>query len=175
LRHYLIGQHAIPDGQADLLLAQAVRDLLARHEDADTLEGRADALAALLHRRGLIDDALLVSAIEEGWLALYTAAIAQRAGIDAAGAWSMIADRSGQMLGTVLRAIDCDRDAAVTMLWRIGSAEGADEDMLVERAEAFEQMGVREAAEAVLIWRLDPNYRRAVIEIGEGGGRGRGR
>ena len=81
----------------------------------------------------------------------------------------MVADPSGMMLGTVLRAIGCGRDAAVTMLWRIGSAEGAGEDVLIERAEAFEKLSVRDAAEAVLIWRLDPNYRRAVIEIGEGG------
>ena len=169
LRHYLIRQHAVPDTQADLMLAGAVRDLLAEHEDADTLEGCADALALLLGQRELLDDALLIAALEEGWLALFTAALAQRAGIDAAGVWSMVADPSGMMLGTVLRAIGCGRDAAVTMLWRIGSAEGAGEDVLVERAEAFEKLSVRDAAEAVLIWRLDPNYRRAVIEIGEGG------
>lgn len=169
LRHYLIRHHAVPDIQADLLLAAAVRDLLAEHEDADTLEGRADALAGLLHERDLIDDSLLGAALEEGWLALFTAAVARRAGIDGNGVWSMIVDPSGMMLGTVLRAIDCERDIAVTILWRIGSAEGAGEEMIVERAEAFERLGVREAAEAVLIWRLDPNYRRAVIEIGEGG------
>jgi hypothetical protein len=45
------------------------------------------------------------------------------------------------------------------------------EDIIVARAEAFDRLGRREAAEAVLIWRLDPNYRRAVIEIGEGGRR----
>jgi uncharacterized protein (DUF2336 family) len=172
LRHYLIRQHAMPDIQADLLLAQAVRALLAEHEDADTLEGRADALALLLHERGLIDDKLLTDALEEGWLALFTAAVAQRAGIDAAGVWSMIVDPAGMMLGTVLRAIDCDRDAAVTLMWRIGSSEGATEEMLVARADAFEELGKAEAAEAVLIWRLDPNYRRAVLEIGAGGAGG---
>jgi hypothetical protein len=172
LRHYLIRQHAVPDIQADLLLAQAVRALLAEHEDADTLEGRADALALLLHERGLIDDKLLTDALEEGWLALFTAAVAQRAGIDAAGVWSMIVDPAGMMLGTVLRAIDCNRDAAVTLMWRIGSAEGATEEMLVARADAFEELGKAEAAEAVLIWRLDPNYRRAVLEIGAGGAGG---
>lgn len=175
LRHYLIRQHAMPDIQADLLLAGAVRGLLAEHEDADTLEGRADALALLLHERGLIDDKLLTDALEEGWLALFTAAIAQRAGIDAAGVWSMIVDPAGMMLGTVLRAIGCDRDSAVTLIWRIGSADGATEEMLVERAEAFEQLDRREAGEAVLIWRLDPNYRRAVLEIGESGAGGGGR
>ncbi|ARR53638.1 DUF2336 domain-containing protein [Rhizorhabdus wittichii] len=171
LRHYLIRHHGLPDSQADLLLAAAVRALLAEHDDADTLEGRADALAALLDAAGLIDDALLVDALEEGWLALFTAAVARRAGIDSAGVWSMITDPSGMMLGTVLRAIDCGREAAVTMLWRIGSAEGADEEAIVARADAFDALGRREAAEAVLIWRLDPNYRRAVIEIGEGGRR----
>ncbi|WP_340314482.1 DUF2336 domain-containing protein [Rhizorhabdus argentea] len=172
LRHYLIRRHAMPDAQADLLLAGAVRDLLDDHDDDDTLEGRADALAGLLGNACLIDDALLSAALEEGWLALFTAAIAQRAGIDSTGVWSMIADSSGMMLGTVLRAIDCSRDAAVTMIWRIGSAEGASEEALVERADAFDRLDVRDAAEAVLIWRLDPNYRRAVIEIG--GGRGAG-
>jgi len=171
LRHYLILEHAIPDSQADLLLAGAVRDLLADHEDADTLEARADTLAALLAERGLIDDALLTAALEEGWLALFTAAIAQRAGIDSASIWSMVADPGGMMLGTLLRSIDCGRDAAVTILWRIGSAEGVGEDAVVARAEAFDRLGLHEAAEAVLIWRLDPNYRRAVVEIGENGRR----
>jgi uncharacterized protein (DUF2336 family) len=171
LRHYLIRHHAMPDSQADLLLSGAVRALLAEHDDADTLEGRADMLADLLGKAELIDDKLLADALEEGWLALFTAAIAQRAGIDSAGVWSMITDPSGRMLGTVLRAIDCGREAAVTMLWRIGSAEGIDEEVLVARADAFDALGQREAAEAVLIWRLDPNYRRAVIEIGEGGRR----
>ena len=169
LRHYLIRQHAVPDTQTDLLLAGAVRDLLAEHDEIDTLEGRAQALADTLADRGLIDDAMLAAALEEGWLALFTAAIARRAGIDAAGVWSMVADPSGMMLGTVLRAIDCGRDAAVTMLWRIGSAEGAGEEILVARAEAFDRLSVRDAAQAVLIWRLDPNYRRAVLEIGDGG------
>lgn len=171
LRHWLVRQQAVPDGQADLLLAGAVGSLLAEHDDTDTLEGRAAALAALLAGKELIDDKLLADALEEGWLALFTAAIAQRAGIDPAGVWSMITDPAGLMLGTVLRAIDCGRDAAVTMLWRIGSAEGADEDSIVRRAEAFDALDQRDAAEAVLIWRLDPNYRRAVIEIGEGGKR----
>jgi uncharacterized protein (DUF2336 family) len=171
LRHYLVRQHAMPDSQADLLLAEAVAGLLAEHDEADTLEGRAAALAALLGARGLIDDKLLADALEEGWLALFTAAVAERAGIDPAGVWSMVADPAGMMLGTVLRAIDCGREAAVTMLWRIGSAEGAEEDAIVARAEAFDALDQREAAEAVLIWRLDPNYRRAVIEIGESGRR----
>ncbi len=169
LRHHLVDDHGLAEGRADLLLAEAVRALLAEHDDADTLEGRAEALATLLAARDLIDDRLLADALEEGWLALFTAAVAQRAGIDATGVWSMITDPAGMMQGTVLRAIDCGRDAAVTMLWRIGSAEGADEEAIVARADAFDALARREAAEAVLIWRLDPNYRRAVLEIGEGG------
>lgn len=169
LRHYLVRRHDVPEGQADLMIAGAVDGLLADHDDQDTLEGRAAALAALLAQRDLIDDRLLADALEEGWLALFTAAIAERAGIDAAGIWSMIADPAGMMLGTVLRAIDCGRDAAVTMLWRLGSAEGAGEDAIVARAEAFDALDRHAAAEAVLIWRLDPNYRRAVLEIGDGG------
>ncbi|KKC27600.1 DUF2336 domain-containing protein [Sphingomonas sp. SRS2] len=175
LRHYLIRQHAVPDTQADLLLAGAARNLLAEHEDADTLEGRAEALALLLADRELIDDALLTAALEEGWLALFTAALAQRAKMDSPGVWSMVADPSGMMLSTLLRAVDCGREAAVTMLWRIGSAEGASEETLVERANAFDGLSVHDAAEAVLIWRLDPNYRRAVLEIGDNPGPRTGR
>ena len=169
LRHYLIEQHGIEETRADLLLAATVRDLLAEHDDDDTLEARADALAGLLMARGRIDDALLSSSLEEGWLALFTSALAMRANIDAAGVWSMITDPSGMMLGTILRAIGCDRDHAVTMIWRIGSAEGIDEEELIVRADAFDTLNAREAAEAVLIWRLDPNYRRAAIEIGQSG------
>lgn len=168
LRHYLVRHHGMVESQADLLLADAVRALLAEHDDADTLEGRADALAGLLADRDLVDDVMLAAALEEGWLALFTACLARRAGIDSAGIWSMITDPQGMMLGTVLRAIECDREQAVTILWRIGSAEGVSEEVVIERADAFDALDQHEAAEAVLIWRLDPNYRRAVIEIGEG-------
>jgi len=171
LRHYLVDRQGMAEPRADLLMAGAVRGLLAEHDDADTLEARADVLAKLLSDRDMIDDRLLVDALEEGWLALFTAAIAQRAGMDSTGVWSMVTDPHGLMLGTILRAIDCDRAAAVTMLYRLGSAEGVAEDEIVARAEAFDRMSQRQAAEAVLIWRLDPNYRRAVIEIGEGGRR----
>jgi len=167
LRHYLVEQHGLEETRADLLLAGTVRDLLAEHDDRDTLEARADALAALLMARGCIDDGLLASALEEGWLALFTSALAVRAGIDGAGVWSMITDPSGMMLGTILRSIGCERDPAITMIWRIGSAEGVDEEELIARADAFDTLTAREAAEAVLIWRLDPNYRRAAIEIGQ--------
>ena len=171
LRHYLVDQHGIIESRADLVLADAVRGLLAEHDDSDTLDGRADALAALLDARGLIDDVMLTAALEEGWLALFTACLARRAGIDSPGIWSMITDPQGLMLGTVLRAVDCAREQAITILWRIGSAEGASEETVIQRADAFDALDRREAAEAVLIWRLDPNYRRAVIEIGEGGRR----
>lgn len=173
LRHYLIEQHRLEETRADLLLAATVRDLLAEHDDGDRLEARADKLAALLMGRARIDDALLSAALEEGWLALFTSALATRAGIDAAGVWSMITDPSGMMLGTILRAIGCERDHAVTMIWRIGSAEGVDEEELVIRADAFDTLNAHEAAEAVLIWRLDPNYRRAAIEIGQSGSGGK--
>lgn len=175
LRHYLIQQHRLEETRADLLLAATVRDLLAEHDDNDTLEARADALATMLMARGRIDDALLSASLEEGWLALFTSALAMRAGIDGPGVWSMITDPSGMMLGTLLRAIGCDRDHAVTMIWRIGSAEGIDEEELVIRADAFDMLNAPEAAEAVLIWRLDPNYRRAAIEIGQAGSPGGGR
>jgi len=171
LRHYMIRQHGIAEGRADLLLADAVSGLLTEHEDEDTLEGRAEALADLLWHRKLIDDALLLGALEEGWLALFTAAVAKRAGIDAAGVWSMLLEPSGMMLGTILRAINCDRTTAVTILWRVATAEAVPEEVVIERADAFDALTVREAAEAVLIWRLDPNYRRAVLEIGESGRR----
>lgn len=171
LRHYMIRQHDIAESRADLLLASAVSALLAAHDDKDTLEGRAETLAELLWHRKLVDDALLLGALEEGWLALFTAGVAKRAGIDAAGVWSMLVEPSGVMLGTILRAIACERTMAVTMLWRVASAEGAPEDVVVQRADAFDALTIREAAEAVLIWRLDPNYRRAVIEIGESGRR----
>jgi len=171
LRHYMIHQHGMAEGRADLLLVDAVSGLLTEHEDEDTLEGRAEALADLLWHRKLIDDALLLGALEEGWLALFTAAVAKRAGIDAAGVWSMLLEPSGTMLGTILRAIDCERTTAVTILWRVATAEAVAEEVVIERADAFDALTVREAAEAVLIWRLDPNYRRAVLEIGENGRR----
>jgi len=172
LRHFLIQDHHVAEPRADEILDEAVRDLLADHEDDERLEQRADALAALLHDRGLTDDALLLAALQEGWLALFTALVARRAGIDSNGVWSMVVDPAGLILATILRAIDCGRDTAITILWRIGSAAGTNEEALVEQAETFDRLTIRQAAEAALIWRLDPNYRRAVIEIGVGG-RGR--
>jgi uncharacterized protein (DUF2336 family) len=165
LRHHMVGRHDMPPVEADLHLSAVVGEILAEVEPVPSLETSAGRLAMVMLERALITDAMLLAAIEEGWLALFAAMLAARAGLEATTVWTMISDPSALMLAASLRAIGCGRAPAITILWRLGSAEGLSEDALGDRADIFDRIGEDEAQDALHIWRLDPEYRQMITRL----------
>lgn len=165
LRDYLTGVHRLTEVQADRALAFAATQALAGYDEGETLEGRALLLARRLHAALRIDDALLVRAVQEGRLVLAVAAMAVRAGIGFPAAWDMLAAPGGSRLLILLAAIGMAPADASRIALALALAAGEDGMDLPERMNAFALLDPDRARAAILPWRLDEGYRRAIAEL----------
>ncbi|TZG26145.1 DUF2336 domain-containing protein [Sphingomonas montanisoli] len=167
LRTYMVRRHGMRAERADAHVTAIGGAYLAEHQPVPGVEAAAATLVALLDEREMLDDELIMQALEDGLLPLFAAGLALRGAIDGATVWAMVADPSAWMVATLLKAIGCQREPAVTMLWRLGLAHGTAEDRLIERSEAFDALNEGRAHDALGIWRSDRAYRRGVAELGE--------
>jgi hypothetical protein len=171
LRDHLMRQKGLDAATADPLLAAAARDALAGYDESETLEGRAMRLARALHAAGRLDDAAIARMLAEGAVSLVVAALATRAGIAFAAAGEMVTDGTGSRLVLLLRAIDMARAPAADIVFRLAVAGGGDAgDAAAGRIEAFVALDPGEARAALLPWRLDDGYRRAIADLAQSEG-----
>jgi len=172
LRDYLIRIHRLPAATADDALTQAATQSLAGYDEGATLESRAMQLARLLNTAGRLDDAIVARALAEGRLALVAAGLAVRAGIPFAPAWDMLVEPEGDRLVVLLRAVGATRAAAADIVLRLVQANGGDGSDggagVAARMEAFDALNPGEARSAILLWRLDDGYRRAIAQLSAG-------
>jgi len=165
LRDYMVDRHAIAPAAADRPIVAAAMAILAGYDEGETLEGRAFALANRLQPGDALDDRLLADAVAEGRLALFAAALSLRAGVEGTAAWDSIADQSGSRLAVLLRAIECQRDIAAGIMFRLADAHCRPDDEIAAHIDAFEQLDRDRAREALRPWRLDSDYRRAIAAL----------
>jgi hypothetical protein len=165
LRTYMVRRHGIPAEVADRHMSAIAAEQIALHDPPLSLERAAARLTRLLADHGILDDELLLAALDDGLLALFTAILSHRGRIDEASVWAMIVDPVQWMAATLLRAIGCAREVAVTALWRLGTAHGSTEEKIVERVERFDALPVDWAEGALDIWRSEREYRIAVTEF----------
>ncbi|HWW64445.1 MAG TPA: DUF2336 domain-containing protein [Sphingomonadaceae bacterium] len=159
-------QQGVAPAAVDRALAAAGGELLAAYDEGDTPEGRAMRLARVLHAAGLLEDQTVVRLLAEGRLTLAAAALATRAGIAFAPAWEMMADTGGARLLLLLRAIGMARAPAADFAFRLASVQEEDGGAaLADRIEAFAALDPQRAEEALLPWRLDDGYRRALADL----------
>lgn len=156
-------------GAADQPLAAAVAALLGGHDEDDTLEGRAMALALALRAAGRLDDDLIAAAVEDGHVVLAASLLALRAGIAPADAWDMLADPGGERLAVLLRAIDCARRPLARMMVALAGARSGDPIDGAALIEAADGLDADAARRAIHLWRLDPAYRDAIADLAGGG------
>ena len=166
LRRHLVAQRGVPADAADQAVMAAAYATLSGYDESTTLEARAAALAWALHGGGRLDDALLAAATEQGHAPLAVAGFAVRAGIDPAAAWDMATDPAGSRLAVLLRATEVARAEAA----RILLAFAADAAHLPDMLAGYEALAPDRARAVVRRWRLDAGYRRALDELGMGGG-----
>jgi hypothetical protein len=109
--------------------------------------------------------------LAEGAVSLVVAALATRAGLAFAAAWEMVTDGTGSRLVLLLRAIDMARAPAADIVFRLAVAGGGDAgDAAAGRIEAFVALDPGEARAALLPWRLDDGYRRAIADLAQSEG-----
>ena len=174
LSHYMLARAALPAAVVDRAMVTAAGNALAAYDEGATVEDRAMHLARRLHRRGLLDDALLRRAFEEGHLALAIAIVAVRAGIEYSAAWEMTVDTGGSRLLVLLRGVGVARRDVAVISALLGGAAGVGEDDIDARMVAFDRLDPGAARDAIRPWQYESGYGRALADLANGlGGKGR--
>lgn len=169
IRAYGVAEHGLDPSLLDPLLATAVNDILAAHDEDERLESAVLQLARALAASSALNDGVLLEALSRGRLAFYAAALAARARVAYEPAWDAATgfDQAGHAV--LLRAIDVHEEAAATLLSAMTDARGADEagEHAAEVVQASRALDPEAARGATIVWRLDESYRATISRLAE--------
>ncbi len=167
LRHYLVQHHRLPG--VDSAIEAATAELLARHDEGETLEGSAARLVRRLDSAGRLDGDLLAQTIESGLLPLFLAGLAMRCGLDPAAAWEVLADPQGRGPALLARAAGLDRREAARILLALNAQgpvfSGAEGDATETQLDLYDTLDQASADEVLRMWRANPAYRASVARV----------
>lgn len=169
LRHYMVERHGLDGAAADAAIAPVAGDLIAGYDEGDSFDARAARLVRALDRAGRLDDDVLVTALEQGLLPLFLAALALRAGFDPAATWEVLSDPRGRGPALLLRAAGVARDEAAQILLVLASPgrlfADAEGDAAAAQLDLFDATDPATAAGVLMLWRVDPAYRGAIARL----------
>lgn len=163
LRDFMVRTHVVEPGLADSILTDVGTVALAGYDESEILESAAMALAQRLGTRGWLDDQLLHAACAEARLALLTAMLAVRAGMDFDGVREILLLPNGDQLLLLLKALDVGRETAAVILLAMDK-----DDRFVSAMISFDALDKERAAAAIRPWRIHPGYRAALSALSSG-------
>lgn len=154
LRHSL-------DHDADVPLADAARDLLARHDEGRRADAVVQALVRALDAVGRVNDEMVQRTAEAMDAGLLVGLLARRGGIGYDDAWAMFVGGDAPML---VRIAQCDRPTAARIFAAFDQRLGRDgADRMIEAFDSLSEVQV----DRYRGWlRLDPQYRDALDRMG---------
>lgn len=162
-------ERVMPADQAvDRALAEAAGRSLVAHDEGARLEANALGLAAAIDADAARLRELLPQALADRRLALFIGFLAHALGIDFNDARAVVLDPAGDRLWLVLRALEFDRASIA----RIGLAlaEGdarRDLEAFADLLDTIADTPSEAARTAVASLRLHPDFRAAVVALGE--------
>ena len=166
LRHDLVAAETMTGSAADDALAAAASVLLGDRRVSASLDVRAAALARALAEADRLDDALIERVLTENSLALFTAALAVRAGLSSSAVAELLCDRSGDGAALLLRAAGIARPhAASILLFLFSPHDVAGEDQVAALLRRFDALDADAARASLGLWRADAHYRAALIRL----------
>lgn len=169
LREYAVRIHEMEPIALDSVIADTASAMIARRGKEESVESVAIRLAGLLHGARLVDDGLLVEALNSARLTLYIALLSVRAGMTFDSIWQMatLPDAPSHML--VLKSLDVDRLAASHLLLAMDRALSVQDRFADERVaswvETYDALEPVEVQRAVQPWRLGAAFRDAIAAV----------
>jgi hypothetical protein len=146
---------------ADDRLASARQSLLSRHDEGNRLEARVFDLVHSTDLCGRLDEAMVLTALDEGEIAFVAEALARRSGIDFDSAWDHLTGGSAK-LALLLRLSGMSREFAGELVSAIAEIAGADPESTIDCYDRLPDSDVESARKWL---RLDPSYRTAVNSL----------
>lgn len=169
LRDYGQQMHGLDGWSLDEPITGAATAVLTEQGESLPVDAIAMALASKLDRAGLLDEHLLVEALNSARLTLYVAMLAVRAGTSFDIAWEMAGMPDAPSHMTLLKSIGTERGAASQLLVTMARAVLLDEREADEAAavwiEVYDLASPDAIAAAMRPWRLGHVYRSAITRF----------
>lgn len=153
------------DADSDLALADAARQLLARHDEGRRIEALVEILARALDSANRATDDMVRQVAEAHDVALLVALLARRGGIGFDDGWDMFTGGDAMVLA---RVAQCDRHTAAQIVASLDRLTGATSPE--QQIERYDQLSEPDIDRFRSWLRLDPNYRHACEQLEQGRG-----
>jgi hypothetical protein len=153
----------------DTALAEAALLSLSTHDDRDRLEAVAMRLAVAFEAGPQELPALLIEAIGDRRIALFTAFLSQAVGIDYEQGREIVCDPDTGRLWLVLRALDCDRRTIARIGLALCEADARrDLEDFADSLDGIADVSPARARQALAPMKLHPDYRAALSALMHG-------
>ncbi len=153
-----------PDDASDGAFAAAATQVGDSIDTKQSLDRAVDALVEALDLAGRADEALVEAASGEGEVALMVMLFARRAGISPPEVWDHLVTAGAGGPALVTRMAGFGRRTAARLIADLGSSAGS--ASVEDEIARFDELGADVVAAALRHWRLPPDYRAAVRDLG---------
>lgn len=154
----------------DRALSEAARRSLAAYDEGDRLEATAMRFAAMIDAQAEELPQLLVESLGDRRVVLFVALLAHALGSDYALARDMMLDPGADRLWLALRALEVPRAAIAHIGYALCEADPRrDVERFADMLDAIVAISGDEARDAFAPLKLDPDYRAALLALGQAG------
>lgn len=153
-------------GMLDRALTDAALRAIAAHDEGDRLEATAMRLAAALDPQADELAALLVEALADRRLSLFTALLGHALGLSYADVREIVLDPAADRLWLLLRALEIDRASIARIGLALSDADPArDLDAFADALDTIAAVAPVQAREALAPVMLHPHYGAALVAL----------
>lgn len=173
LRRKIISEHRVDEVELDKLLTQATGAILVDHDaGANGAYVRAQKMVHRMAEAGELTHTFLLQSLRQQRLPVFVAGLGELGDIGFEMAWQIFADRSGETLAILAKAINITRSEFTSMYLLIAEArDGASAratSVLRSILDLFDAVDSNTAQAALLYWRQDVAYQISVDELSVG-------
>lgn len=150
----------------DRVLSEAALRSLATQDEGDRLESAAMRFAVALDAPPEELGALLIEALGDGRVALFTAILAHALGVSFTIGRDLVLDPAGERLWVALRALDVPRGAVAQIGYALCEADARrDLEQFADMLDDIMALDPAEARGAMAALKLHPDYRAAILAL----------
>jgi uncharacterized protein (DUF2336 family) len=169
LRRRILRDFPIDPVTLDVALQESARRAMAEVEDHQSAQARATRLAKRLMETGELTDVFLLRTLRQQRLNLFTASLAERAGVTFRTAWRVVSDRGLESFLVLAKAIGLGRDSMVSIVLLLADLQNPDAarrpDILTVVLRWYEEIDSVKATRVLKVWQRDIGYQQAIEDL----------
>jgi uncharacterized protein (DUF2336 family) len=169
LRRRILRDFPIDSVTLDKAIEESARRAMAEVEDNQSAQARATRLARRLLETGELTDVFLLRTLRQQRLNLFTASLAERAGITFRTAWRIVSDRGFDSFLVLSKAIGLGRDSMVSIILLLADLQNPDAarrpDVITAVLRWYEEIDSTRAVHVLKVWQRDIGYQKAIEDL----------